>query len=91
MNWLLLPTLKSRYTVFTMQDRYPLTIGQLRQTKEDLGAMKEQAEEIYRLISAVYGEGDPRAIRAGELNGTIQRLIWEFERTGMTSADAANA
>jgi hypothetical protein len=53
--------------------------------------MKEQAEELYQLLSASYGDSDPRAIRAGEFNGTIQRLIWELERSGVTSAVAANA
>ncbi len=74
-----------------MSDRYPLTIAQLRQTKEDVGAMKEQAEEISRLIAAGYGDADPKAIRAGELNSAIQRLIWELERSGAGSADAINA
>ena len=72
-----------------MSDRYPLTIAQLRQTKDDLTAMKEQAEEISRLISAGYGDADAKAIRAGELNSAIQRLIWELERSGV-SAGAAN-
>ena len=74
-----------------MPDRYPLTIAQIRQTKEDLEAMKEQAEEISRLIAAGYGDADPKAIRAGELNSAIQRLIWELERSGVGSADATNA
>ena len=74
-----------------MPDRYPLTIAQLRQTREDLSAMKDQAEEISRLLSAGYGDSDPKAIRAGELNSAIQRLIWELERSGATSADATNA
>ena len=72
-----------------MPDRYPLTIAQLRQTREDLAAMKDQAEEISRLLSAGYGDADPKAIRAGELNSAIQRLIWELERSGVT-AGAAN-
>lgn len=74
-----------------MPDRYPLTIAQLRQTRQDLGAMKEQAEEISRLIAAGYGDADPKSIRAGELNSAIRRLIWELERSGVTSADATNA
>ena len=74
-----------------MPDRYPLTIAQLRQTKEDLEAMKDQAEEISRLIAAGYGDADAKAIRAGELNSAIQRLIWELERSGVGSADATNA
>ena len=74
-----------------MPDRYPLTIAQLRQTKEDLVAMKEQAEEISRLIAAGYGDADPKAIRAGELNSAIQRLIWELDRSGSGSADASIA
>ncbi|MEO8594349.1 MAG: hypothetical protein ABI759_13615 [Candidatus Solibacter sp.] len=73
-----------------MPERYPLTIAQLRQTKEDLAAMKDQADEISRMLSAGYGDADPKSIRAGELNSAIQRLIWELERSGI-SAGATNA
>ena len=52
--------------------------------------MKEQAEAISRLMLAGYGEADPKTIRAGELDGTIQRLIWELERMGVSSVDADN-
>lgn len=74
-----------------MQDRYPLTIAQLRQAKDDLAAMQEQAEEISRLLSAGYGASDSKAIRAGELNAAIQRLQWELERSAGSSADATSA
>jgi hypothetical protein len=73
-----------------MQDRYPLTVAQLRRTKEDLSAMQERAEEISRLMTAGYGGADPKAIRAGELNSAIQRLQWELERSA-GSADATTA
>ena len=63
-----------------MQDRYPLTISQIRQAKEELAAMKQRAEEISQLMTAGYGDADPRAIRAGELNAAIQRLQWELDR-----------
>lgn len=74
-----------------MQDRYPLTVAQLRQAKDDLAAMQEQAEEISRLLSAGYGASDPKAIRAGELNAAIQRLQWELERGAGGHADATSA
>ena len=74
-----------------MQDRYPLTVAQLRKTKEDLAAMQERAEEISRLMTAGYGAADPKAIRAGELNSAIQRLQWELERSAGNSADATTA
>jgi hypothetical protein len=74
-----------------MQDRYPLTVAQLRRTKEDLAAMQERAEEISRLMTAGYGASDPKAIRAGELNSAIQRLEWELERSAGNSADATTA
>ena len=63
-----------------MADRYPLTIEQLRQVKLDLAGMKERAEEISQLMSAGYGEGDPRAVRAAEVNAALQRLQWEMDR-----------
>ena len=74
-----------------MQDRYPLTVTQLHQAKEELAAMKEQAEEISQLMMAGYGASDPKAIRAGELNSAIQRLQWEIERSAANSADATTA
>jgi hypothetical protein len=73
-----------------MQDRYPLTISQLRQAKEELVAMKQRAEEISQLMVAGYGDSDPRAIRAGELYAAIQRLQWELDRNG-DSADSTTA
>ena len=53
--------------------------------------MQERAEEISRLMAAGYGAGDPKAIRAGELNSAIQRLQWELERSAANSADATTA
>jgi hypothetical protein len=73
-----------------MQDRYPLTISQLRQAREELAAMKQRAEEISQLMNAGYGDADQRAIRAGELNAAIQRLQWELERSE-NSADSTTA
>ena len=74
-----------------MQDRYPLTVAQLRRTQEELVALQERAEEISRLMTAGYGPSDPKAIRAGELNSAIQRLQWELERSASNSADATTA
>jgi hypothetical protein len=74
-----------------MRNRYPLTVAQLRQAKEELAAMKERAEEIARLMAAGYGASDPKAIRAGELNAAIQRLQWELERSAGSIADATSA
>jgi hypothetical protein len=73
----------------TMQVRYPLTIVQMHQTKDELRAMKEQVEAIYRLVSAGYGDNDQKTVRAGEIIGTIQRLLWELERAHVAHADAA--
>ena len=44
--------------------------------------MQQRAEEISQLMTAGYGESDPRAIRAGEVNAAIQRLQWELDRNG---------
>jgi hypothetical protein len=74
-----------------MPDRYPLTVAQLRQTKDELSAMKERAEEISRLMAAGYGASDSKAIRAGELYSAIQRLQWELERSAGNNADATTA
>jgi len=74
-----------------MEDRYPLTISQLRQAKEDLAVMKTQAEEIARLMAAGYGPSDPKSVRADELNAAVQRLMWELERSGITLSDVTSA
>ena len=74
-----------------MQDRYPLTIAQLRQAKEDLAEMQERAEEIARVMAAGYGASDPKSVRAGELSSAIQRLQWELERSADNNADASHA
>jgi hypothetical protein len=74
-----------------MLDRYPLTISQLRQAKDELAAMKQRAEEISQLMAAGYGASDPRAIRAGELNAAIQRLQWELDRSGGNNAESTTA
>ena len=74
-----------------MLDRYPLTVSQIRQAKEELAAMQQRAEEISKLMTAGYGDSDPRAIRAGELNAAIQRLQWELDRSGGNSADSTTA
>ena len=42
-------------------------------------------------MTAGYGDSDPRAIRAGELNAAIQRLQWELDRSGGNSADSTTA
>ena len=74
-----------------MQDRYPLTIAQLRQAQEELALMKERAEEISQLMAAGYGDSDSKAIRAGEINSAIQRLQWELERSAGQDAGATTA
>ena len=73
-----------------MMDRYPLTVAQLRQAREDLAAMRERAEEISKLMMAGYGPSDRKAVRADELNAAIQRLQWELER-GTANADVTTA
>jgi hypothetical protein len=74
-----------------MIDRYPLTVAQLRQAREDLAAMKERAEEIFQLMAAGYGPSDRKTVRAGELNAAIQRLQWELERGTSSGADGTTA
>ena len=74
-----------------MQDRYPLTIAQLRQAQEELALMKERAEEISQLMSAGYGDSDSKAIRAGEIYSAIQRLQWELERSAGQDVGATTA
>jgi hypothetical protein len=67
-----------------MPDRYPLTIDQVRQVKNDLDGMRARAEEISQLMQAGYGDADRKFIRAEEVNAAIQRLQWELERNSAT-------
>jgi hypothetical protein len=69
---------------FSMPDRYPPTIDQLRQVKNDLDGMRARAEEISQLMQAGYGDADRKSIRAEEVNAAIQRLQWELERNSAT-------
>ena len=55
---------------------------------KDRLVMQEQAEAIYQLVLCGYGDPDQKAIRAGEISGTIQRLIWELERGAVLVATA---
>ena len=70
-----------------MPDRYPLTIDQLRQVEKDLAEMKTRAEEISQLMEAVYGNADPKTMRAQDVSAVIQRLQWELERDDATGAE----
>ena len=63
-----------------MADRYPLTIEQLRQTREDLATITEQAEQIAGLMLACHGESDQRTIRAQEAHAALVRLQMEMGR-----------
>ena len=63
-----------------MAERFPPTSDQIREARLYLAGTKERAEEISCFMSAGYGSDDQRAIRAQELVGAIQRLIWELER-----------
>jgi hypothetical protein len=63
-----------------MEDRYPLTKDQVRQTDIDLGEMQQRSEEISQLFSAAYGAADQRAVRAEEVFGSVQRLRWVLHR-----------
>ncbi|MCU1234131.1 MAG: hypothetical protein JWP63_2098 [Candidatus Solibacter sp.] len=63
-----------------MQDRYPPTIEQLRQTNEDVGVMAEQAKQIAQLMLACHGESDQRTIRAQEAHAALVRLQTEMGR-----------
>jgi uncharacterized coiled-coil DUF342 family protein len=69
---------------FSMPDRYPLTIDQVQQVKNDLDGMRARAEEISQLMHAGYGDADRKFIRAEEVNAAIQRLQWELERNSAT-------
>ena len=64
-----------------MDAQYRLSGEQLRQIELDLTEMCVRADEMFRLLTAGFGDADPRAIRAEELMAAIQRLQWAMERT----------
>jgi hypothetical protein len=63
-----------------MAAKYPLTAEQFHQIELDLAEMRVRAEEIFHLMSVGCGESDPRALRAEEVTGALQRLQWAMER-----------
>lgn len=69
-----------------MSDRYPITIDQARELQTDLTGMLNQSAEILQLLTAAYGDSDRRAVRAWELNASVQRLIAELDRATRTQA-----
>ena len=63
-----------------MQEHFAPSIDQLRELESQLDSLLEDSARINRLLTAAYGMQDQRAIRAGELNAAVQRLITELER-----------
>jgi hypothetical protein len=59
--------------------REPQSAAQIGTTRVHLGAMECEAQEIARLMYEGYGADDRRAIRAGEMLASIQRLRWELD------------
>lgn len=72
-----------RYNIPTMPTsakRYPLTIEQSAQLRDDLALVEERLQGIVVLMRACHGEQSQVAIRAEETAGALQRLQWELER-----------
>ena len=70
-------------------NHFPLTIDQVRQANAEICAIAQCAEELAQLLSAGYGEFDPRAVRAQEAHAAVQRLQWEMERKRSTAIHGA--
>ena len=64
----------------TSAKRYPLTIEQNAQLREDLALVEERLQGIVVLMRVSHGEQSQAAIRAEETVGALQRLKWELER-----------
>lgn len=62
-------------------ERYPLTVEQRKQLGQDLAHIREEVQAITAMMCACYGSESPRAIRASEVAGAMQRLEWELERS----------
>lgn len=67
-------------TMPTSAKRYPLTIEQSAQLREDLALIEERLQAIVVLMRACHGEQSQAAIRAEETAGALQRFKWELER-----------
>ena len=67
-------------TMPTSAKRYPLTIEQRAQLREDVALIEERVQGIIVLMRACHGEQSQAAIRAEETAGALQRFKWELER-----------
>jgi hypothetical protein len=69
---------------------HPMTGEQRAVLDQDLTTVMKTLSDIANLLSACYGDADPRTARAEELQAAGQRLLWAMSREG-TSPTSENA
>ncbi len=62
-----------------MTEHVDPSAAKIETTRVRLAAMECEAQEIARFMCEGYGADDRRAIRAGEMLASIQRLRWELD------------
>jgi hypothetical protein len=67
---------------------YALSLSQNAQLDQDLTEMRNRAVEISNLIAASFGSTTDIAIRAGEVDAALQRLIWCLDRERAANSEA---
>ena len=60
----------------------PITKEQYEILNQDLATIMQRLSDMANLLSACYGNKDPRAARAEESQAALQRLLWALERQG---------
>jgi hypothetical protein len=59
---------------------YPMTKEQRETFDHDLAAIMTGLSDVVTLLSACFGDNDPRLVRAKEAEAALQRLLWAVER-----------
>lgn len=70
---------------------HPMTIEQRTSLDQDLMAIMKNSSDIANLLNACYGDTDPRAARAEELQAAAQRLLWAMTREATSPTGAKGA
>ena len=70
---------------------HPMTKEQRTILDKDLATIMTTLTDIATLLNACYGDTDPRAARAEELQAAAQRLLWAMTREATASASGNGA
>jgi hypothetical protein len=77
-------------TGMTFSLHHPLTPEQRTQLQEDFALLEDRLQNMAVVMHACYGDESQIAIRADEVDGALQRLRWELDRTQQKTQTATN-